>query len=177
MSDTGQPSTTEAGATRAGNPMARNPMARADLAVAIGVVAIGVIAGWQASVIPANALYATIGPAVFAWAAAAMLVVMGLLLVKDALRGGWSSAEDFGEVDELGGVWMILGLVINLAIIDTMGFIVASTLLFICTARAFGSRQSARDAGIGFTLAVAAYIGFDRVLGYKIGSGVIERLL
>jgi putative tricarboxylic transport membrane protein len=148
-----------------------------DLAVAIGVIGLGALALWQASVIPANALYATIGPAVFAYAAAAMLLLMGALLVKDAVFGGWSSAEEFGEADELGGVWMILGLVVNLAVIDTMGFIIASTLLFLCTARAFGSRQPLRDVGIGFTLAFIAYIGFDRVLGYKIGSGLIERLL
>ena len=49
--------------------------------------------------------------------------------------------------------------------------------MFVCTARAFGSDQPIRDAAIGFALAVVAYVGFDRVLGYKIGSGIVEGLL
>ena len=36
---------------------------------------------------------------------------------------------------------------------------------------------SLRDAAIGFALALVSYVGFDRVLGYKIGSGLIEGLL
>ena len=62
-------------------------------------------------------------------------------------------------------------------VIGVAGFIIASTLLFVCTALAFGSRNVARDAAIGFALAFVAYVGFDRVLGYKIGSGLIEGLL
>ncbi len=65
----------------------------------------------------------------------------------------------------------------NVILIDDIGFILASTLLFLFTARAFGSRQLVRDAIIGFLLAVVAYVGFDRVLGYKIGTGLIERLI
>lgn len=72
---------------------------------------------------------------------------------------------------------MVLGLVLNVALIDVAGFIIASTVLFALTARAFGSRQGVRDAAIGFALATVAYIGFDRVLGYRIGSGLVERFL
>ncbi|MCA3600465.1 MAG: tripartite tricarboxylate transporter TctB family protein, partial [Methylobacterium sp.] len=56
------------------------------------------------------------------------------------------------------------------------GFILSSTLLFACVARGFGSRKLLRDALIGFGLALISYVGFDRILGYKIGSGLIEKL-
>ncbi len=72
---------------------------------------------------------------------------------------------------------MLAGLVLNVALIGVAGFIIASTLLFVCTARAFGSRNVLRDGAIGFALALVSYVGFDRVLGYKIGSGLIEGLL
>ena len=71
---------------------------------------------------------------------------------------------------------MLLGLLLNITLIEYAGFILSSTLLFLCTARAFGSEQPARDAAIGFALAFVAYVGFDRLLGYKIGSGLIESL-
>ena len=64
-----------------------------------------------------------------------------------------------------------------MALISHAGFIIAGTLLFICTARAFGSLQPLRDGAIGFALAVISYVGFDRILGYKIGSGLVESLL
>ncbi|MGL4240543.1 MAG: tripartite tricarboxylate transporter TctB family protein [Beijerinckiaceae bacterium] len=151
-------------------------LARGDLAIGLAVIALGLVAGWQTTEIPQSA-YAAVGPRAFAWATSAMLVVMGLFLVKDAATGGWShEGEDFGEVDWTGGLWMIGGLAANVALIDVIGFILSSTVLFAFTARAFGSRSIARDAIIGFLLAFVAYVGFDRVLGYKIGTGLIERL-
>jgi putative tricarboxylic transport membrane protein len=152
-------------------------LAKGDLGIAIGVVVLGLIAAWQTTEIPQSA-YAAVGPRAFAWATSAMLVVMGLFLVKDALNGGWShETDDFGEVDWPGGLWLIGGLAVNAALIDVIGFILSSTLLFLFTARAFGSQQLVRDAIIGFLLAFVAYVGFDRVLGYKIGSGLIEKLI
>jgi putative tricarboxylic transport membrane protein len=158
-------------------PSRTQGLAKGDLAIALGVVLLGLVAAWQTTEIP-QSTYAAVGPRVFAWAAAAMLVAMGLLLVKDAVTGGWShEGEPFGEVDWTGGLWLLAGLGANLALIDVIGFILASTVLFAFAARAFGSRQILRDAGIGFALAFAAYIGFDRVLGYKIGTGLIEALI
>jgi putative tricarboxylic transport membrane protein len=173
-------------------------LARGDLGIAVGVVALGLIAAWQTTEIPQSA-YAAVGPRVFAWTASAMLIVMGLFLVKDAIMGGWShESDEFGEVDWPGGLWMIAGLLANVVLIDldlgailgrimpglldwsrvgTVGFILSSTVLFVFTARAFGSTKLPRDAVIGFLLAFVSYVGFDRVLGYKIGSGLIEALI
>lgn len=147
------------------------------MCIAIGMIALGFVAVWQTTQIPHSA-YAAVGPRVFPWVAAAMLVAMGVVLAISALRGGWKDeAPEFGEVDWTGGLWLIGGLVANVALIDHVGFILASTILFACTARGFGSTQIARDAVIGFLLAFLAYAGFDRVLGYKIGVGLIERLI
>ncbi len=152
-------------------------LAKGDLGIAVGVVVVGLIAAWQTTEIPQSA-YAAVGPRAFAWATSAMLVVMGLFLVKDAVTGGWSyETDDFGEIDWQGGLWLLGGLAVNAALIDVIGFILSSTLLFLFTARAFGSTQLVRDTVIGFLLAFVAYVGFDRVLGYKIGSGLIERLI
>jgi putative tricarboxylic transport membrane protein len=152
-------------------------LAKGDLGVAVGVILLGLVSAWQTTEIP-QSLYAAVGPRAFAWAASAMLVIMGLLLVKDAVTGGWSDeTNEFGEVDWPGGLWLLGGLAANVVLIDKIGFILASTLLFLFTARAFGSRQLVRDAIIGFLLAFVAYVGFDRVLGYKIGTGLIEGLI
>jgi putative tricarboxylic transport membrane protein len=156
---------------------AKSGLAIGDLAVAASVMLLGLIAAWQTTLIPQSA-YAAVGPRAFAWGTSAMLVVMGLFLVKDAATGGWShETDDYGAVDWQGGLWMLAGLVVNVALIEHLGFILTSTVLFICTAKGFGSTALMRDAIIGFLLAFVSYVGFDRVLGYKIGSGLIERLL
>jgi putative tricarboxylic transport membrane protein len=131
---------------------------------------------WQITVIPANAVYARVGPTVIPWMAAAMLAILGALLTVQGLLGGWAH-EQPGSFNAYGLGWLLLGLALNVTLIGAAGFIIASTLLFVCTARAFGSRSVLRDAAIGFTLALASYVGFDRVLGYKIGSGLIEGLV
>jgi len=152
-------------------------LALGELLIAIGMIALGLVAAWQANEIPHSA-YAAVGPRVFPWVAATMLVAMGVALAIAAFRGGWQDeAPEFGEVDWHGGLWLIAGLVANVALIDFIGFILASTILFACTARGFGSTRIVRDVAIGFALAFVAYVGFDRVLGYKIGVGLIEGLI
>jgi putative tricarboxylic transport membrane protein len=145
-------------------------------AVGLAVLALAAVMAWQISVIPAHAVYAQVGPTVIPWIAAAMLAVLGALLTVQGLLGGWAH-EQPGSFNAYGLGWLLLGLALNVALIGVAGFIIASTLLFVCTARAFGSRNMLRDAAIGFTLALVSYVGFDRVLGYKIGSGLIEGLV
>ena len=48
---------------------------------------------------------------------------------------------------------------------SVVGFVVAGTLLFVCTASAFGSRRWLRDALIGLTLCAAVYSTFRFGLG------------
>jgi putative tricarboxylic transport membrane protein len=147
-----------------------------DAAVGVAAMALAAIVGWQTTLIPTNAIYAQVGPKVIPWMATAMLAVLGALLTLRGLRGGWDH-EQPGGFNVWALAWLLLGLVLNVALIGVAGFIIASTLLFVCTALAFGSRNVLRDAAIGFALALVSYVGFDRVLGYKIGSGLIEGLL
>lgn len=148
----------------------------ADTAVGIAILVLAAIVGWQTTLIPTNAIYAQVGPKLIPWIATAMLGTLGALLTLQGLRGGWEH-EEHGEFNPPGLAWLLLGLALNVTVIDVAGFIIASTLLFVCTALAFGSRKILRDVAIGFTMALVSYVGFDRVLGYKIGSGLIEGLL
>lgn len=147
-----------------------------DTAVGLGVIALAGIVAWQTAIIPENAIYAKVGPKVFPWISALMLAVMGAALTFEGLRGGWEH-EHAAETDWRSLGWLGLGLLLNVVLISNVGFIIAGTILFVCTARAFGSDKLVRDAIIGFVLGVVAFVGFDRVLGYKIGTGLIEGLL
>ena len=147
-----------------------------DTAVGVAVLVLAAVIAWQTTLIPTNAIYAKVGPKVIPWIATAMLVGLGALLTLQGLRGGWAQ-EEHGALNPPGLAWLLAGLGLNVALIGVAGFIIASTILFTCTALGFGSRNVLRDASIGFALALVSYVGFDRVLGYRIGSGLIERLM
>jgi putative tricarboxylic transport membrane protein len=147
------------------------------LCVAIGVLIIAGLSFWQAAEIPKPVLQVAVGPAVAPWFITAFLAACGVGLIFAALRGGWAHDQD-GTITEWGSLGFVaLGLFVNVALIDIAGFILAATLMFPLVARGFGSTNMLRDAAIGFVLAFSSYILFDRVLGYKIGRGLIESLI
>ena len=151
--------------------------ARDGIGVGLGVVVLAGIVAWQTRLIPSEAAYARVGPDIVPWIVAVMLAVLGAAIVMEALLGRWRAEETRGELDRAALGWVVLGLFLNVMTIAYLGFIVASTLLFLCAARAFGSRRLVRDGTVGFIIALVAYVGFDRGLGYEIGDGLIESLL
>lgn len=149
-----------------------------ELLIAAGVIAIGVVVGWQAAAIPVSPLYAKVGPKVIPTLAAVALVGLGLSLLVGALRGGWQTEEEASTPSDLTALALVgAGLIANVALIVPAGFTVASVVMFVLVARAFGSRRSLRDAGIAAGFSLIAYFGFARALGINIGAGPLERAI
>ena len=57
------------------------------------------------------------------------------------------------------------------------GFIPTATIVFLCTAIAFGSRRYVRDILIGLGIAIVAYVGFVHALGLNLPAGLSGSLL
>jgi len=154
------------------------PGAVPDLAVGLGVVALGALAGWLTWVIPVTPVYAVVGPKLVPALIAGALVLFGLLLTGAALRGGWSA--DIPEVAEAGPpnvvalAWLGGGMLLNLVLIEPLGFALSAAVQFVCTARAFGSRSPLRDAGIALLVSLGAFFLFVEALGVNIGAGLLE---
>lgn len=147
-----------------------------DTAAGFFIFVFGLFAAFGAAAIPTSS-WAVVGPSLFPWAVAALILICGVLLIIQGLIGGWQGEEEQEPIQTGQLFWVGGGLIANLILIDDAGFIIASTLMFAMIARGFGSRNWPRDLGIGFAVAIIAYVGFDRLLGYKIGSGLIERLI
>ena len=151
--------------------------ATGQIILSIGVLALAGIIAQQTTVIPVSPLYAKVGPTIFPWIVSAGLGLLGLLLLVAALAGGWPVEDDETRVDWRALGWLLAGLIANVVLIGPLGFILASTLLFCCVARAFSSTQLVRDAAIAFVFSALTYVGFARILGINIGAGLIERFL
>ncbi|MGE0723155.1 MAG: tripartite tricarboxylate transporter TctB family protein [Alphaproteobacteria bacterium] len=151
----------------------------AELAVAAVILALAAVVFWQASVVPSTPLYAKIGPKAFPYGVAVMLAILGVGIGIEAWRGGWPNEWRDRDWPIDGGAlgWVLAGLVLNVALIQLVGFVLAATLLFACVARAFGSRRPLVDLAVGFVLALLVFVGFDLGLGIRIGAGPLEALI
>ena len=82
------------------------------------------------------------------------------------------------DVDYAAVGWVALALASLIAAVALgAGFILASTLLFAFTARAFGRRALPADLLIGFVLGLLVYLLFNGLLTLALPAGPIERLL
>jgi putative tricarboxylic transport membrane protein len=147
-----------------------------ELVVALGVLALAIVVFWQTFAIPISPIYAKVGPTVMPLIAAAGLGLLSLALLVSAFRGGWQSEEDRQtSQDWLALAWVAGGLALNVALIGPAGFTPASIVMFVCVARAFGSRRPLRDASIAAAFALIAYFGFAKTLTINIGGGIVEQ--
>lgn len=159
-----------------GGGAGRRGLAWGEIAIGLSVIALAAVVWWQTGLIPVSPIYAKVGPTVMPTLAAVGLGALGLLLLAAGVRGGWQTPDEKSIPPDRAALgWVIGGLGLNVALIGTAGFTIASTLLFLCVARGFGSRRILRDAAIGFVFALVAYLGFARTLGIDIGSGLVER--
>ena len=103
------------------------------------------------------------------------LALLGLLLLYSALTGGWRTQEERDVTpDRPALLWIGAGLVLNVLLIGTAGFTIASDhCLRLRGARLRLAGDPAR-CGIGAAFALVAYFGFAQSLGINIGAGIVE---
>ncbi len=117
--------------------------------------------------LPEETGYAGIGPRFMPTLVASFLALMGLLLLLQALTGGFRSFTDvIARVppDLRGGLWVSAGILLMAALITRIGFVPAATLLFVCVARGFGSLRPGRDGLIGAALVLPVFWLFTLLL-------------
>lgn len=112
-----------------------------------------------------------------------VLVVLGLLLTLGASlwqrRRAPTSEGGSGTVnpEAAGGSRALLlvsaGIALDLLLLDVAGFVPAATLLFMLTARAFGSVRWRRDAAIALIFTAATYAAFRYGLGLALPAGLL----
>ena len=114
--------------------------------VGAGVLLVGAGLAFGALTIPGDSGYGGVGPNFLPWLVAAILVVCGVLIVREAMTGGFRELE----APEVGGseppywpafIWVSAGLLSNAALITTIGFILSCTLCFMLATQ--GLRRAA----------------------------------
>jgi putative tricarboxylic transport membrane protein len=154
---------------------------KGQIAVSAGVLALGaaVLAGaWE---LPAGGGYAQVGPGVVPRIVGAGLLLLGALLLREALTGGFRGVDEEAEVhlpmDWAAFAWVGGGIVAHALLVERAGFLIASTLLFIAVARGFASRRWLSNALVGLAVAAFIFAVFNYALGLQLPAGVLKGIL
>ncbi len=115
-----------------------------------------------------------LGPTAMPYLVSAVLAILGLSHVVVAFREGLPKPE---AVDRNAILWLTGGLIGLIACIGLGGgFIIATALVFSCTARSFGRQALAIDFGIGIVLGLSIFLLFSKLLQLTLPSGPLENL-
>jgi putative tricarboxylic transport membrane protein len=131
-----------------------------------GVCLAGVGLGAHAFEIPVRPVDVLLGPRLFPLAVMAGVAALGAALVVAALRSHPVPAAEAGAAIDWRALGYILGgLALFAGAVETVGFAVATALLFVAVARGFGSANLWRDIVIGLVLSGTVFAVFVYGLG------------
>jgi putative tricarboxylic transport membrane protein len=122
-------------------------------------------------------------PYVFPYVVGAVLVFLGIVLAVATARGNRPEAEEGEDVDlsakgDARTVALLAGVfVVNIALIDWLGWAITGALVFAASAWVLGSRTWVRDLAIGVALSLGTFYGFYVGLNIPIPAGILDGVL
>jgi putative tricarboxylic transport membrane protein len=112
-----------------------------------------------------------------------LLLVVAAVYAVEVARGGTGEAEAGEDIDLATPVdWRTVGLligafVVNIVLIDRLGWVISGSLLFWGSAFALGSRHHVRNLVIAVALSLATFYAFAIGLGVNLPAGVLQGIL
>jgi len=113
----------------------------------------------------------------------ATLIALGVLLAVATARGDRPEAEEGEDIDltqgtDLRTVGMLAGvLLVNVLLIDWLGWAITGAVLFAGCAGVLGSRSHVRELALRAALSVGSWYGFYVGLGIPIPAGILDGVL
>ena len=148
--------------------------------IGAGSLALGAVLAFGATFISSEAGYAGVGPNFLPWVVAGVLSLCGGWLIFEARTGGFRQMDDASGADRADGgafLWVAAGVLVNAALLTTVGFILSCTLCFMLAVRGLrmsegkahgGARGLVLDFVTGFLIAAPAFWLFTKLLGINL---------
>ncbi|MBM4259876.1 MAG: tripartite tricarboxylate transporter TctB family protein [Deltaproteobacteria bacterium] len=156
----------------------------AEVILSIATLGLGIATAIGTAQLPSAGGYAKIGPNVAPAVIAGGLILLGCWLLYEALYGGWRNAvaDDPAVRGEhafqaSAFLWVTAGIVLQIVLIHSAGFLLAQAALFACVARGFGSKKLPRDFAIGLVLGLAVFLFFVKFLNVNLPAGWLKPIL
>lgn len=152
-------------------------LAQAAVGALVALTGLGLAAG--ALGIPGEAGYGGVGPNFLPWLVAAVLTACGVLIVREALTGGFRDLQPPPGAERAwwpGLVWVSAGLLANAALLTTIGFILSCTLCYLLAVQGLrraqgqapGARSLAVDAFSGAAISAPVFWAFTQFLAINL---------
>jgi putative tricarboxylic transport membrane protein len=155
-------------------PAPRRRPQRAALVIAAGLFVLAAVIWWDASRLGGVVTYARIGPQTVPYAIALCLAGLGVWTIFEAIRGDFPEREH-QEVQPV--LWIVGGLLIQLLVLRTVGFSLATGVMFACVAFGFGERRVWLSLPAGILLSAAVWLLFAKGLALTLPEGPPEAAL
>ena len=110
-------------------------------------------------------------------------LILALALAVAIRRGHLAEAESGEDIDlehppDVKTVLLLIGVfIVNILLIDTLGWVISGGLLFYGSALALGSRHFIRDVFIAGGLSLGTFYGFAIGLGVNLPAGILQGIL
>jgi putative tricarboxylic transport membrane protein len=157
---------------------------RAELIVALFLLVLGCLVVADAVALqPALGQRGPVGPKAMPLVVGALLTITAILLAVDVLRGGRGEPEGGEDVDLSHGMdWravllLAAAFLVNVALIERVGWPISGALLFFGCAYALGSRHLVRDPLIALALSIGTWYLFAEGLGIGLPVGILKGIL
>lgn len=124
-----------------------------------------------------------VGPRVFPYVIGTAMVVLAVLLAVATARGDVAVGEEGEDIDLTSPPdWVTVGklvgiLVLNLLLVNLLGWAITGALLFAGCAWALGSRTLLRDLVVGVVLSVGSWYAFYVGLDVPLPPGLLDGVL
>jgi putative tricarboxylic transport membrane protein len=155
---------------------------RAQYLLAAGLAVVGLL-----TIIDARGLNVgfgdPVGPRVFPYVIGAVMLLLAVLLAIATSRGDVAAGEEGEDIDlTTPPDWVTVGrlvgiLVLNIALVNLLGWAITGALLFAGCAWALGSRTLLRDVLVGAVLSVGSWYFFYVGLDVPLPPGILDGIL
>ena len=110
-----------------------------------------------------------------------VLILIGIALVREVLTGGYRGVDEEAEkhipMDWVAFAWVSAGILLYVLMVERVGFVFASTVLYVLVARSFASKRWILNTFVGFLLASFVFAIFNYGLGLTLPAGLLKLVL
>ncbi|MGA5466598.1 tripartite tricarboxylate transporter TctB family protein [Mycobacterium sp. NPDC050041] len=124
-----------------------------------------------------------VGPKAFPMVIGIVLIVLAVILAVAIPRGSVGEADAGEDVDpDAPSDWRTVGMLVGvfvavILLVEPLGWVITSTLLFAGAATILGNRHYVRNIAIGVVLALVSFYAFYSGLGIPLPAGILDGIL
>ena len=125
----------------------------------------------------------SVGPQVFPTIIGIFIILISIFLSFEVLLGNYGQPEgtEFGEIKaqtDYRTLGIVSGSILTYPfLIESAGFVVASTVVFFGVGFAYGARKIFRNFLIAIVFALIVYLTFTKLLNVNLPAGILKGIL